>query len=52
LLHVSNRWRAVLRVLTAAFRPVPEPDTGKRIDAGNISVTSGDPEDGGEVRSE
>jgi hypothetical protein len=31
---------------------VPEPDTGKRIDAGNISVASGDPEDGGEVRSE
>ena len=34
------------------LRPAPEPDTGKGIDAGSISVASGDPEEGGELRIE
>ena len=29
-------------------RPAPEPESGDRVDPDNLSVTSGDPEEGGE----
>jgi hypothetical protein len=31
------------------LRPAPEPDTGNRVDLGVNEVSSGDPEEGGEV---
>ncbi len=31
------------------LRPAPQPDLGSEVDTGEISVASGDPEEGGEI---